>query len=103
MCPALHLLTVINHLSNATAAKIIRLDGSKSSRLLNDDSRVLNALSLGKPSLKKNKKKMTFVISGSTPPPPPPILKKDDKLFFIFFSSTRPYLGHFWKKISFAP
>ena len=67
MCPALHLLTVINHLSNATAAKIIRLDGSKSSRLLNDDSRVLNALSLGKPSLKKNKKKMTFVISGLGP------------------------------------
>ena len=103
MCPALHLLTVINHLSNATAAKIIRLDGSKSSRLLNDDSRVLNALSLGKPSLKKNKKKMTFVISGLPPPPPPPILKKDDKLFFIFFL----VLDHIWvtfgKKLFFAP
>ena len=35
---------------------------------------------LGKPSLKKNKKKMTFVILGLTPPPPPPILKKDDEI-----------------------
>ena len=46
---------------------------------------------------------MTFVISGLAPPPPPPILKKDDELFFIFFSSTRPFLGHFWKKNIFCP
>ena len=43
---------------------------------------------LGKPSLKKNKKKMTFVISGLTPTPP--ILKKDDELFFFLV------LDHIW-------
>ena len=40
-------------------------------------------------------KKMTLVILGLTPSLPP-ILKKDDKPIFIF-SSTKPYLGHFWK------
>ena len=52
--------------------------------------------------IKKNKKKMTFVISGLTPPLPP-CFEKRWQTIFNFFSSTRPYLGHFWKENIFCP
>ena len=42
-----------------------------------------------------------FIIPPS--PPSPPFFEKRWRTIFYFFSSTRPYLGHFWKKNYFLP
>ena len=62
------------------------------SKVVKNTWRYVLALSLGKPSLKKNKKDDGWHLSSRV-----------DKLFFYFFSSTRPFLGHFWKNNIFCP
>ena len=52
----------------------------------------LLSLSLGKPSLKKKKKSVTFFTLGSDPPPLF-CVKCDEKLIY-FLSIIRAYLGH---------